>query len=82
MDWDVRDVLPRISAPTIVITEADGYLFDRQQDLDNARYLAEHIPNARFVDSPKPDWYFLGDHGRIILEAIETLVREVAEAWR
>ena len=40
---DVRGVLPSISAPTLVMHRSG----DRLVLVDQARYLAEHIPGAR-----------------------------------
>ena len=44
-DTDVRDVLPSVQCPTLVLRpEHDTYLDER-----HSRYVAEHIPNARYV---------------------------------
>ena len=48
LDLDVRDVLPSIRVPTLVMYRAAPQ-FPREQ---NARYLAEHIPSARLVKLP------------------------------
>ena len=48
LDLDVRDVLPSIRVPTLVMYRAAPQ-FPREQ---NARYLAEHIPAARLVELP------------------------------
>src|SRR5262249_46349898 len=45
---DVRSVLPSISAPTLVMHRTGDYL----APIDAARYTAEHIPGARFVELP------------------------------
>jgi class 3 adenylate cyclase len=45
---DVRTVLPIISAPTLVLHTTN----DAAIPIDNGRWLAEHIPNARFVEIP------------------------------
>jgi class 3 adenylate cyclase len=45
---DVRDVLPAIQAPAIVLHRAG----DPMVDLETARELAERIPSARFVALP------------------------------
>lgn len=45
---DVRDVLPAIQAPTIVLHTAD----DPMIDVAVARDLSERIPSARFVELP------------------------------
>jgi len=48
---DVRDILPTVDAPTLVIHRTD----DRWVDLGNGRYLAEQIPGARIVELPGAD---------------------------
>jgi class 3 adenylate cyclase len=45
---DVRDVLPAISAPTLIVHHAAHPLWP----IEGARYLAEHIPDARLVELP------------------------------
>jgi class 3 adenylate cyclase len=43
---DVRDVLPSIRVPTLVMhKKGDGFL-----KIEHSRYLAEHIPGARYVE--------------------------------
>jgi pimeloyl-ACP methyl ester carboxylesterase len=48
---DVRDILPSIQVPTLVV-HAEG---DRICHVENGRYLARHIPSARFVELPGAD---------------------------
>jgi class 3 adenylate cyclase len=53
---DVRPVLPSIQVPTLVMHKT-GDTFAR---VEQGRYLAEHIPGARFVELPGDDhagWY-------------------------
>jgi class 3 adenylate cyclase len=51
---DVRDVLPLVQAPTLVM-----YPTDAGRDLpEHARFLAEHIPNARLASYSGADIYF------------------------
>jgi class 3 adenylate cyclase len=45
---DVRQVLPTISAPTLVVHHAAHPIWP----IEGARYLAEHIPGARLVELP------------------------------
>jgi class 3 adenylate cyclase len=47
-DIDVRAVLPTIAAPTLVMHASD----DHAVPIGNGRWLAEHIPGARFVEIP------------------------------
>ena len=48
MEIDVRDVLPAIRVPTLVLHRAG----DRVIPVEAGRYLAEHIPGAKFVELP------------------------------
>jgi class 3 adenylate cyclase len=43
---DVRDVLPSVGVATLVLHRAG----DRDSRADEGRYIAEHIPRARFVE--------------------------------
>ncbi len=43
---DVRDVLPTVQVPTLVLHRT----FDRDSSVDEGRYLADHIPDARFIE--------------------------------
>ncbi len=59
MQIDVREILPSISVPTIVV-HASG---DRIIPVESGRYLAAHIPDARLVEfemgnhlSVEPHW--------------------------
>ncbi len=62
---DVRDVLPSIRAPTLVLHRAET-TWNR---VEHGRYLAEHIPGARLVEVPGVDHFsFLGDPEPILLE--------------
>ena len=55
---DVRSVLPSIRSPTLVMHRAG----DRDADVDEGRYIADHIPGARFAELPGEDHlYFVGD---------------------
>jgi len=45
-DFDVREDLPRLRVPTLVMHRRE----DRMIDIRHSRYLAEHIPGARYVE--------------------------------
>lgn len=81
LELDVRPVLSTISAPTLVIHRAgDDYV-----GAEHGRYLAEHIPNARYVELPGKDHhYFFGDADSLCDEVQEFLtgVRAPAEPDR
>jgi len=58
MRIDVRDLLPAIDRPTLILHRTD----DSWIDVGHARYLAEHIPLARYVELPGSDHRpWLGD---------------------
>lgn len=64
---DVRDILPSIQVPTLVIHRRDNRLIN----VAHGRYLAEQIPGAEYVELPGADHLpFLGD-GEAILGPIE-----------
>ena len=47
-DIDVRAVLPTIAAPTLIMHASD----DHAIPIANGRWLADHVPGARFVEIP------------------------------
>ena len=50
---DVRAVLPTIRVPTLVVQHADDALIPPAK----GRYIAEHIPDAKYVELPGRNWY-------------------------
>jgi class 3 adenylate cyclase len=67
---DVRALLPSISVPTLVLHRED----DRFIHLGAGRYLAEHIPHAKFVVLPGGDHLsFVGDTDSLVDEIEEFL---------
>lgn len=74
LDLDVRDVLPAIRVPTLVMYRASPQ-FPREQ---NARYLAEHIHAARLVELPGVEMPpALGDQEALFTE-LESFLSESA----
>jgi class 3 adenylate cyclase/esterase/lipase len=70
VDLDVRDVLPRIRVPTLVIHRPR----ERVWDVRHSRYLAEHIPGARYVELEGEDSFpFVGDSDAMVEEIAEFL---------
>jgi pimeloyl-ACP methyl ester carboxylesterase/DNA-binding CsgD family transcriptional regulator len=70
LDIDVRDLLPSIMAPTLVLHRR-GDLFC---PIANGRYLANHIPDAHFVELEGNDHFpFVGDIDAIT-DAVESFV--------
>ena len=73
---DVRDVLGAVRVPTLVLTRAD----DQFLRSGHGRYLAEHIPSARFVELPGQDYfYFVGD-AELLLDEVQEFLTGVREA--
>jgi class 3 adenylate cyclase len=67
---DVRPLLPSISAPTLIL-HREG---NRLVPLGVGRYLAEHIPGAKFVVLPGDDHlFFLGNTDALVDEIEEFL---------
>ncbi len=78
---DVRDVLPAIRVPTLVIHRSDATGFR----VEHGRYLAEHIPAARYVELPGPDnLIWAGDQDAMLAEIQDfvTGVRPVLDPRR
>jgi class 3 adenylate cyclase len=70
---DVRDALPAIGVPTLILNRAD----DIAVRPEHGRYLAEHIPGARYVELPGRDHVFVvGDQDSIVDEVEEFLTGE------
>lgn len=60
---DVRKQLHDVKAPTLVLHRTD----DQWVDPANGRYLADHIPSARFVEVPGADhWPWFGDAASVL----------------
>ncbi len=67
---DVRQVLPLIRVPTLVLHRTG----DRIVPVDQGRAVADHIPGARFVELPGIDHIpFLGDWEALVAEIQEFL---------
>ena len=60
MEIDIRDVLPAIRVPTLVVHRAG----DRVIPVEAGRYLAEHIPDAKYVELAGSDHLPVPDRGR------------------
>lgn len=65
---DVRDILPTIRVPTLVIHRTG----DMTINVEGGRYLATHIPGARFVELPGSDHPpMLGENANEIADLVE-----------
>jgi len=52
-ELDVRAVLPTIRVPTLVVHHAENALIPPAK----GRYIAEHTPDAKYVELPGRNWY-------------------------
>ena len=67
---DVRDLLPTIGVPTLVLHRTD----DRWVDVGNGRYLAANIAQARLVELPGTDHRPWLDDADTVLDEVEAFV--------
>lgn len=78
---DVRDLLPRITAPTLIVHRTDC----RFIPVAHGRYLREHIVGSRYIELPGADaLHWVGDTAPMLDEVEEfiTGVRGGSEAER
>jgi class 3 adenylate cyclase/alpha-beta hydrolase superfamily lysophospholipase len=69
-EHDVREVLPRIEVPTLVMHRPQELVWD----VRHSQYLAEHIPDARYVELEGEDAIdFVGNTDAIVEEVEEFL---------
>lgn len=81
VDTDVRDILPAVHTPTLVVHRTG----DVATPVGAGRYIAERIPGARYVELPGNDHFpWTGDTDRLLDEVEEFLTgeRPSAEADR
>jgi hypothetical protein len=81
LERDLRGVLPSIRVPTLVLHRAGN----RLMLVGHGRYLAKHIPGAKYVELPGEDTHiFVGDTETMLAEIEEFLtgVRPVPEIDR
>jgi class 3 adenylate cyclase len=70
---DIRDVLPAIQVPTLVLHRRD----DRMVRFEMGRYLADHIPGAKFVEVDGDDHLFFTGDADTVLDEIEEFLTGV-----
>jgi class 3 adenylate cyclase len=81
LDIDVRDVVPSVQTPALVLHRT----LDRLVNVGHGRWLAEHLPNARIVEFEGDDhgFWFQGTAELLgILQEFLTGARAVAEPDR
>ncbi|HEX9235140.1 MAG TPA: adenylate/guanylate cyclase domain-containing protein [Actinomycetota bacterium] len=80
-EGDVRNVLPTIRVPTLVLHRRD----DRLAPVESGRYVAEHIPGAKFVELEGDDHLWSAGNSDAIIEEVQEFLtgsRRVTEADR
>jgi class 3 adenylate cyclase len=73
MDVDVRSILPLVQAPTLILHRRDVQSFSVEQ----GRYLAEHIPEARLVELPGADATLAWEAPELALDLIQQFLTGV-----
>jgi class 3 adenylate cyclase len=76
LDTDVREVLPLIQAPTLVVHRTDN----KTIPVELGRDLAARIPGARYVELPGDEHVLYGRDGEVLLGEIREFVTGVREA--
>ena len=72
---DVRDALGSVRVPTLVMHRRG----DRDSRVEEGRYLAEHIPGARFVELSGAD-HFVAVDANQILDQVEEFLADLGSA--
>ena len=67
---DVRSLLPRVAVPTLVMHR----IGDRVVEVGNGRYLAERIPDARWVELPGDDFVLWAGDMDAIADEMEEFI--------
>ena len=69
-DLDIRDLLPSLRVPTLILHRVE----ETWVRVEHSRYLAEHIPGAKYLELPGNDhWPWMGD-GDAVIDEIEEFV--------
>jgi class 3 adenylate cyclase len=73
MDVDVRTILPLVQAPTLILHRRDVQSFS----VEEGRYLAEHIPQAKLVELPGADATLAWETPELALDLIQQFLTGV-----
>src|SRR4051794_4688243 len=73
LGFDVRSMLATVAAPTLVMARS-GYALVPSE---HGRYLADHIPGAKFMEIPGSDAGFFTEGAHDVLDEIEEFVTGV-----
>jgi pimeloyl-ACP methyl ester carboxylesterase len=74
MSTDVRPILPTIHVPTLVMHRTEDMLYD----VGGSRYIADSIPEARFLEFPGQDHVFMADEDDVFAALEEFVTGEPA----
>jgi len=75
-ELDVRAVLPTVRVPTLVVQHSENRFIPPA----NGKYIAEHIPDAKYVEVPGRNWHHIVEPWRESFQAIaEFLTGEQAD---
>jgi class 3 adenylate cyclase len=67
LEIDLRDVLPAIRSPTLVLHRRG----DKLVDIAHGRYLADHIPGAQFIELAGDDHLFYAPDGDALVRGVQ-----------
>ena len=67
---DVREVLPLICVPTLVVRRRNEALLDER----HARYIVDHVDDAQYVELPGSDALVLAGDTRELVDALEEFI--------
>ena len=70
---DVRNVLPTIRVPTLVMHR----IGDEEASVEEGRYIASQIPDARFVELAGADHFMFLENADVVLDEIEEFLTGV-----
>jgi class 3 adenylate cyclase len=76
LEVDARPVLPLVQAPTLVLARRDFPVIPIEQ----GRYLAEHIPQAKLVELPGADALLCWETPELVLDLLEQFLAGVHRA--
>src|SRR2546423_6299166 len=68
---DVRHVLPAIRVPTLVLHRTG----DLDSNIEEGRYIAAHIPGAKFVELPGKDHLLFVGNQDAVIDEVENFIR-------
>jgi class 3 adenylate cyclase/pimeloyl-ACP methyl ester carboxylesterase len=69
-EMDVRAVLPAVRVPTLVLQHADDAVISREM----GRYVADHIPGAKYVELPGRNMYLMVEPWRESFQHIHEFI--------